>query len=87
MNINGVALYKVVEFEGGILLMNALDKMTDRKNVELVIADVRTCGEYLARYLYARGDGAAGKSMAEAHRQALEGAIVVKKWDGETVKA
>jgi hypothetical protein len=80
--LNGVALYKVVEFEQGILLLNALDKM-DRKHVELVVADARTCGEYLVRYLHARADGAAGKSMVEAHRQALQGAIVVRSWEPE----
>lgn len=82
MFINGVALYKVVEFDHGVIVLNALDKMTDRPSaVELIVADIRTCGEYLARYLHARGDGAAGKSMAEAHRQALQGAIVVKQWE------
>jgi hypothetical protein len=80
MFINGIALYKVIEFGGGILILNALDKL-DRPHTELVIADIRTCGEYLLRYLHARGDGAAGKSMEEAHRQALQGAIVVKSWE------
>ena len=77
--INGIALYKVVEFAKGVMILNALDKL-DRPHVELVIADARTCGEYLVRYLHARADGAAGKTMAEAHRQALQGAIVVKSW-------
>lgn len=81
MNINGLALYKVVEFGSGVVLLNALDKMTDRQNVELIVADPQTCGAYLARYLFARGMGAAGVGMAEAHRQALEGLIVVKKWE------
>jgi len=82
MNINGYALYKVVEFDTGILILNALDKLEHRRCVELIHADARTCAEYLLRYLHARSDGAAGKSMVEAHRQALQGAIVVKSWEG-----
>lgn len=82
MNINGFALYKVVEIRNAILILNALDRMTDRPDaVELVYADARTCAEYLVRYLHARSDGAAGKDMASAHRQALEGAIVQKSWE------
>lgn len=80
MFINALALYKIVEFQNGILVLNALDKL-DRPHTELVVADARTCGEYLLRYLHARADGAAGKTMEEAHRQALVGAIVVKKWE------
>jgi hypothetical protein len=81
MLINGFALFKVVEFSQGIALLNALDKMEGRDHVELIVADARTCGEYLTRYLHARSEGAAGKTMAEAHRQALQGAIVVKSWE------
>jgi len=82
MKINGLALYKVVEITNAIVIVNALDRMTDRPDaVELVIADARTCAEYLVRYLHARSEGAAGKDMVAAHRQALEGAIVQKSWE------
>lgn len=87
MFINDAALFKVVEFDQGILILNALDAMPGRKHVDLVVADAKTCGEYLLRYLHARAQGAAGKTPAEAHKQALEGAIVVKAWDGVTVRA
>lgn len=82
MNINGFALYKVVEFDKGIILLNALDSMPGRQCVELVMADAKTCGEYLARYLHARGEGAAGKTIEQAHKEALAGAKVVqRKWE------
>lgn len=81
MHINGFALYKIIEFDKGVLLANYLDKMNDRQHVELIVGDARTCAYYLARYLHARGNGAAGISMPEAHRQALEGLTVVKKWE------
>jgi hypothetical protein len=84
MFINGLALYKVVEFRNGVIIINALDAMPNRPEaVELIVADIRTCGEYLLRYLHARGDGAAGGSMERAHKQALEGAIVTKSWEGQ----
>ena len=81
MIINGFALYKVIETANGLALINALDKSNRPDVVELVVADARTCAEYMLRYIHARADGAAGKTMAEAHRQALEGAVVVKKWE------
>lgn len=82
MHINEFALFKVVEIRNAVLILNALDKVENqREAVELIVADARTCGEYLLRYLHARADGAAGKGMVEAHQQALKGARVVKKWE------
>lgn len=85
MFINDSALFKLVEFDQGLLMMNALDSMPGRKHVVLILADAKTCGEYLARYLHARATGAAGQSPAVAHRQAMAGAIVINQWDGHTV--
>jgi len=80
MEIRELAQYKVVEFDKGILILNALDNMMNRPGaVELIMSDPKTIGEYLLRYLHARSKGAAGVSMREAHKQALQGAIVTRK--------
>jgi len=74
------ALYKVVEFDKGILILNALDNMTNRPGAtELIVADSKTIGEYLMKYLHARPK--AGISIRDAHKQALVGAMVVRKGD------
>ena len=80
MNINNVALCKVVEVQNGIALINALDKSDRPEAVELIVADAYTCGLYLARYLHAR---ALGRSMLDSHRQALAGARCLKYWEPE----
>ena len=78
MHINSIALYKVIETNNGIALINAIDRSGRPETVELVVADATTCGNYLLRYLYARS---AGRTMAEAHKQALADAHVVKSWE------
>jgi hypothetical protein len=81
MKLHGYgAIYKVVEFNKGIIVLNGLDNMMQRPDaIELVVADGQTCGEYLMKYLYLRCRGAAGVDRKIAHEEALQGLIVIRK--------
>lgn len=80
MKIEGEALYKVVEFEKGIIILNALDTMSDRPEaVGLIAGKPNVIGEYIVRYLHARSKG---KDIRAAHQEALgKDAIVLRKGD------
>lgn len=80
MKIEGEALYKIVEFDKGIIILNALDTMPGRPEaVGLIAGKPSVIGEYLVRYMHARGEG---KNIREAHKQALgKDALVLRKGD------
>jgi hypothetical protein len=74
MNINPLLQYRVVEFLNGVVIVpsEAIVNMPQCSN--LIIADMRTCCEYLARYTEHRANG---KEVKEAHELALRGANVI----------
>ncbi len=75
-NVNALQLYKVCEFDSGIIIIGSRDNLQRPGVVNLIIADLPTCGEYLARYCFER---AAGKDPQAAHAEALKGARVIQK--------
>lgn len=74
MNISRFLQYKVIESEQHLSVIPAARVVQGA--IELIIADMPTCGEYLARYTHERADGKAPK---EAHQAALRGARVLQK--------
>lgn len=82
MNLTAGKIVKVVEFDKGILILNALDGMMQRPGtVELAVMPIESVGEFLSRYFHARTGGpfaAAGKSPEEALKQALDGAVILR---------
>ena len=75
MILTKTQLYKVVEFDKGIVILHQDDNLGGRNDmVPLIIADMPTICEYLPRYHELR---AAGVEWREAHQRALEGAVVV----------
>jgi len=80
MNISQFLQYKVCEIGtpgqpgGGIVILDRDDKLKYPVVHELIIADMPTCCEYLARYTDAR---ARGKTWRDSHTEALRGADVV----------
>jgi hypothetical protein len=75
-NVNTLQLYKVCEFNSGIVIIGSRDNLQRPDTVELIIADLPTIGEYLARYCYERANG---KDPKAAHAEALKGARVIAK--------
>lgn len=84
MHISQFLQYKVIEADKHVSIIEA--KQTVQHAIELIVADMPTCGEYVARYTHER---AAGKNPPEAHREALKGARVLQKghFDRAEVKA
>lgn len=78
MNINPLDLYKVLEFDGGVIIVPQAAHLRMPNTVGLIVADFATCGEYLARYCSERQ---AGKDQRTAHQWALRGAKVLKAGD------
>ena len=74
MHISKFLQYKVIEAETHVSVIPS--RQTVRGAIELVIADIPTCCEYLARYTEER---ARGKEPKEAHQIALRGAKVIQK--------
>lgn len=85
MKIHGGTLYKIVEFNQGILILNALDSMMQRPEAKtLAVGTASQCGEYLMVYLHARSGSdvaAVGKGAIEAHRQARSMVPGLRKGD------
>lgn len=80
MIINGFALYKIIETNNGLAVINAVDKSDRPEVVELIVADAATCGNYLLRYLYARSKP--GSTMTSAHKEALADArMITRSWE------
>lgn len=75
-NVSPLQMYKVCEFDSGIIIIGGRDNLQRPGVVQLIVADLPTCGEYLARYCYER---AAGKDPKAAHAEALKGARVIEK--------
>lgn len=75
MKISTIVSYKVVETDKALVLLYAGDKLGgDRPDTfELIIADLDTCCEFLARYTHER---ARGKNPMDARRYALKGARI-----------
>lgn len=74
MQISKFLQYKVIESEQHLSVIPA--RRVVQGAIELVIADIPTCCEYLARYTEER---ATGKEPKEAHQVALRGARVIQK--------
>lgn len=74
MQISKFLQYKVIE--AGTHLSIISGRQVVRDAIELIIADMPTCCEYLARYTEER---AAGKQPRESHQVALRGARVIQK--------
>jgi len=85
VNVKPLALYKVVEFDKGVIILNAVDSMMKRPDAHyLIVADFATCGEYLARYCFER---AQGKDVVTAHQAALKGARVIQRGHSDQLTA
>jgi hypothetical protein len=82
MKLISGGLVKVIEFDKGLIVLHYTDGMMQRPGTtELAVMPVESVGEFLSRYLHARTGGpfaAAGKSVEESLKQALEGAVVLK---------
>lgn len=78
MNINPQQLYKVLEFDTGLVIVPQSAHLHMPNTVGLIVADFATCGEYLARYCSER---MSGKDQRAAHKWALRGAKVLKAGD------
>lgn len=75
MKINDIELYKVVEFDSGLIIMRADDSLQRKQSIDLIAAPMRGCCEYLIRYTEAR---AQGKHPRDAHSHALKGAKIIR---------
>jgi hypothetical protein len=75
MKMSHFLQYKVVECSEFIAIMKPQDKFNDYNAQDLIIGDLPSVCEYLARYTHARS---AGKEIDDAHREALAGATVIK---------
>lgn len=74
MQVSKFLQYKVIESEQHLSIIPA--KRVVQGAIDLVIADISTCCEYLIRYADER---AGGKLPKEAHQVALKGARVLQK--------
>lgn len=66
-------MYKVIEIRGGLAIIDINDNVKGQNACPLMAADGETICEYLLRYIHAREDG---KTLKEAHDQALRGAQI-----------
>lgn len=76
MQFSKLLMYKVVEISGALVIMGQHDNVTRKDAVPLIIADSDTMVEYLLRYIGLRE---MGKSLQEAHREALKGADITER--------
>lgn len=74
MKISDTAQYKVIEAEHCLLIVDVTTQINVTTGVELIIANMVTCAEYIARYGYER---AQGRGIRDAHKQALKGASII----------
>lgn len=74
MKISDTAQYKVIEAEHCLLIVDVTTQINVTTGVELIIANMVTCAEYIARYGYERSQG---KGIRDAHTQALKGASII----------
>lgn len=78
MKISTILQYKVVEADKALAIINAADSLQRAGTVELIMSDMATCCEYLARYTHERARGAHPR---DAHSYALKGAKVITPGD------
>lgn len=78
MQMNSWALYKVIEIERGLAIISAFDKSDRLDAIELVLAELPICMEYLVRYVHERA--VAGQERELAHITALRGLNVIRAW-------
>lgn len=76
MRWSALVQYKTVEFDGGIAIIAAADKLQRPDAVDLIVADGATTAEYLRRYIPLRE---AGKSIRDANADALEGSNIIER--------
>lgn len=67
-------LYKVVEFDSGIVIIAQQDNLQRPGATPLIVGNGDTVAEYLARYMHARESG---KDIVTAHSIALAGAKII----------
>lgn len=72
MNVSPLLQYKVIEAEQHISIVPSKAVVPGANN--LIIANMPTCCEYLARYTEHRANG---KEIKEAHELALRGANII----------
>lgn len=75
MIFSKLTMYKVVEFPGGIAIINQHDNLTTPGAVPLICGDGATVPEYLDRYIHAREKG---KEIVAAHREAMLGTKMIE---------
>jgi hypothetical protein len=76
VNISKLLNFKVVEADACIAVVPEAANVGMPGAANLIIADMRTCCEYLSRYTEARSSGL---EVREAHQKALVGANVLAK--------
>lgn len=74
MLITDFSQYKVVEGEHFLMIVGADIGVNDPKSVDLIISNMTTCAEYIARYGYERSQGL---GIRAAHKEALKGARII----------
>jgi hypothetical protein len=74
MKITPLALYKLVEADGAIVLMRYEDKLGSLQHAELVAGNIADLIEYLPVYLHERSHGV---GIKPAHATALKGARII----------
>ncbi len=79
MNISPLLNYKIIEFDHGIVIIDAKNNLMQRNQaVPLIVGSMDVCCEYLARYTYERGRG---KSIRESHQIVAAGMKILVKGD------
>lgn len=69
MKLEKTALYKLIEFDKGLLIVNAIDSMMDRPGTrELIISTPGGIAEYMQHFIHAKANG---RNTSEAHEQAM----------------
>lgn len=78
MIFSQLRMYKVVEMERALCLIDASHNVKD--GMPLMQGPREACVEYIDRYTHARerGDNS-GPAIEDAHRKALDGAIIVDR--------
>lgn len=74
MNFNPLEMYEVVEAEDCLVIFKRGTRLGGMRSTPLMAGPPTVVPEYLARYVSAR---LAGKSLDDAHTEALNGAKVI----------
>ena len=75
MKFSTIVSYKVIETDKALVLLYAGDKLGGNRpgTFELIIADLGTCCEFMARYTHERANG---RDPVDARTWALKGAQI-----------